>query len=383
MWNQRKYGVVVVTVAVLTACLTTGTDFEVRDDVYMTNDLSFLPLATTGYDIYLIGEEHGQQEVHQLFRIYVEMLYETAGIRDVILEANQHAEEEANAYVLGETATMPVEYWNRLDRLDVLEDIRAFNEKRPNEEKIRVHLVDVDFPLSQLYTHITELITEIDADVVLPTFEEFTALKKSPMLVLVDELREAAADNENVLNELNTIEATIRWWFAIVERDMYFQQYREEALAENIRCVIDELDGAPVAVLYGAWHAQKYSFSNPMRTDPWACRLTEDGISIFSVLAAGISGKYWYESLEEPAGIYTVDTHLDRLQFSDGTTFGEIFDAHPSYAILYVDLSAAQHADIRTFSYSNPDLLPLDEQLAKLFDGVVLFRTVTPSRDNT
>lgn len=57
-------------------------------------------------------------------------------MRDVILEANQHAEEEANAYILGESEEFPEDLWNRLDRFDVLEKIRDVNEELPDREEI-------------------------------------------------------------------------------------------------------------------------------------------------------------------------------------------------------------------------------------------------------
>ncbi|NIV35572.1 MAG: hypothetical protein GWN58_40810, partial [Anaerolineae bacterium] len=71
--------------------------------IYLTSNLSTLPLATSGYDLYVVGEMHGQQQMAELLLSYLAELHRTLGLRDVILEEDQAYEQEANDYVLGVT----------------------------------------------------------------------------------------------------------------------------------------------------------------------------------------------------------------------------------------------------------------------------------------
>jgi len=119
--RERSFLTILIGVSILVGCIRTSseknmTEVEEYPGVYLTNDMSTLPISTSGYDIYLIGEYHGQEEVHLLFIEYLKILHEKIGLRDVILEANQHAEEEANAYILGESEEFPEDLWNRPDR---------------------------------------------------------------------------------------------------------------------------------------------------------------------------------------------------------------------------------------------------------------------------
>jgi hypothetical protein len=101
--------VILIAVSVVTGCLGSFQDKGEKDilalkeylGVYLTNDITALPLAASGYDLYVIGENpHGTREIHHLFIEYLKILHETCGLRDVIMEVNQHANEEANAYAL-------------------------------------------------------------------------------------------------------------------------------------------------------------------------------------------------------------------------------------------------------------------------------------------
>jgi len=247
--RERSFLTILIGVNILVGCIGTSseknmTEVEEYPGVYLTNDMSTLPISTSGYDIYLIGEYHGQEEVHLLFIEYLKILHEKIGLRDVILEANQHAEEEANAYILGESEEFPEDLWNRPDRFDVLEKIRDVNEELPDREEIRVHLVDVDFPIPQLYAHIVELAEEIGAEGIdIPSLEEFEKWDESMMMELVEKL-EKLTEKESTLNELKTVRASIQWYF-----ERYTFSIREEVIARNIQYVLKELNNAPVLAL--------------------------------------------------------------------------------------------------------------------------------------
>jgi len=378
--RERSFLTILIGVSILVGCIRTSseknmTEVEEYPGVYLTNDMSTLPLSTSGYDIYLIGEYHGQEEVHLLFIEYLKILHEKIGLRDVILEANQHAEEEANAYILGESEEFPEDLWNRPDRFDVLEKIRDVNEELPNREKIRVHLVDVDFPIPQLYAHIAELAEEIGAEgIEIPSLEEFEKWDESMMMELVEKL-EKLTEKESTLNELKTVRASIQWCF-----ERYTFSIREEVIARNIQYVLKELNNAPVLALYGAWHACKVT-SNLMSDDTWAQRLIESGISVYSVAATGISGQQWYDS---PPGVYEINEldrwmWLDDIPLDESTTLEDIFDREP-YEILYLDLHINTSLKV-PWQAGEACPAPVNTPLSDVYDGIILFREVHPSRD--
>jgi len=371
-------------VSVLAGCISPfseeyGDIIEVEEypGLYLTNNMNALPLSTSGYDIYLIGEYHGQQEVHLLFIEYLKILHETIGLRDVILEVNQHAGEEANSYVLGESEEFPESLWNRPDRFDILEKIRDVNEELPDREKIRVHLVDVDFPLPQLYTHIVELAEEIGAEgIEIPSLEEFEKWDESMMMELVEKLEELT-EKESTLNELKTVRASIQWYF---ERGYPFS-IREETIARNIQYVMKELNNVPVLALYGAWHACKVT-STLMSDDTWAQRLTDSGISVYSVTVTGISGQRWYDS--PSPGVYEIDDEdrwmwLDEIPLDENTTLENIFDREPDYEILYLDLHINTNLKV-PWQAGESCPAPVNTPLSDVYDGIILFREVHPSR---
>jgi hypothetical protein len=372
-------------VSVLAGCISPFSEeyediIEVEEypGLYLTNNMNALPLSTSGYNIYLIGEYHGQQEVHLLFIEYLKTLHETIGLRDVILEANQHAGEEANSYVLGESEEFPESLWNRPDRFDVLEKIREVNEELPDREKIRVHLVDVNFPLPQLYTHIVELAEEIGAEgIAIPSLEEFEKWDESMMMELVEKL-EKLTEEESTLNELKTVRASIEY---APEKWKVAFDVREETIARNIHYVLRELDGAPVLALYGAYHACKTTSISP-EDDTWTERLTDSGISVYSVTVTGISGQRWYDS--PSPGIYEINEldrwfWLDEIPLDENATLEDIFDREPDYEILYLDLHINTNLKV-PWQAGEACPAPVNTPLSDVYDGIILFREVHPSR---
>ena len=97
---------------------------QLQPGVYATNDVGALPLASSGYQIYIVGEPHGQQEVAELFLSYLASLHTNLGLRDVIMEEDQVYEQDANDFVLGVTDTLRVDLCLRTN---ILTAIRALN----------------------------------------------------------------------------------------------------------------------------------------------------------------------------------------------------------------------------------------------------------------
>jgi hypothetical protein len=79
---------------------------EVRPEVFKAQIPRDLPLPTSDYDIYVIGELYGTQDIPPFFLDYLQVLHDTAGVCDIIIEHAQVYEKEANDYVLGKTETL-------------------------------------------------------------------------------------------------------------------------------------------------------------------------------------------------------------------------------------------------------------------------------------
>ncbi|MGD2247051.1 MAG: hypothetical protein PVF58_01495 [Candidatus Methanofastidiosia archaeon] len=174
--------------------------------VYLTNDINVLPLPTSGYDIYIIGEEHGIHEIKCLFMEYLQMLHKTVPLQSVILEECQFAEKRINDYILGEKENIETERYIP----EILPALRAFNNK--NKEKIRAKAPDVCGSFDIIHEWLSLLKKEIGSSaehIQIPSLADFKALNEDEMLALVHSLIEVT-DNESILNELRTIEASIR-----------------------------------------------------------------------------------------------------------------------------------------------------------------------------
>ena len=369
---KKNYLVILIAACILTGCISTTpasnmstvapkSAVEVRPGVYATNDVSNLPLPTSGYDIYVIGEIHGVHEIQLLFLDYLKMLHGTIGLRDVVLEASQARNKEMNEYVVG----LSDEFHGVL-----LKGIKTFNETLPENEKIRVHAVDIDWTILEIHEHLCALKEEIGTvanQIQIPPLDEFEKWDEEYMLVLVNQIVEIT-DNESVLNELETLRASIRWYFAdrLLNDDLP-AQIREEAITRNIQYVLKELNGASVLVRYGEWHARKGSDSVP-ELYPWAQRLTEVGVSIYSVCIICLGGEVWDYGSEEAV---SVSANPDGIMFADGTTLSNILENAPDYNIIYIDLNQEV--------YISTKLMRIRTSTGKtIFDGVIVFREVTP-----
>ncbi len=359
---------------------------RLRPGVYATNQASALPLPTSGYDVYLIGEAHGEREAHLLTLNYLENLHDTAGLRDIVLERISPAyEREVNEYTLGFSDTLPDRNFLDADILPV--GVRALNETLPEDEKIRVHLVDVDIGLPAIHVHLQALQEQLGTAAErapIPPFAEFRHWSEEEMLALVDQLTEVAGDRDATVHELASVTSSICAYFAWnrFERGeataSEFASIREESTARNIQRLLEELEGRPVLALYGGWHAQKrQAMDIYANAQPWTQRLTEAGIPIYSVLAKGISGH---------AGSSTgysqqVNRDPGQIIFADGTTLATLLDTAPGYNIVYVDLRLHSNASIRLGEELDPEIrFDQDIPAGEIYDGIILFGEVTPVR---
>ena len=373
---KKNYLVILIAACILTACISTTKKevIEVRSGIYATNDVSNLPLPTSGYDIYVIGEEHGMQEIKILFLEYLKILHEATGLRDIILEWPRCYERAVNEYILGISEEVPYEYF-------IFDEIRALNESLPDDEKICIHMPDLDFYIQRIHEHLHDLEERIrTGSVEIPPLDELDEWEEEAMLALVDHFVEVAND-DSIINELETVSASIRFYFANLRiEDRLASQIREETIAKNVQYLLEEIDGAPVLALYGDWHAQKHNamvrYGAIDTCKPWVQLLTESGVSIYSVYTTGIEGN---KRSSLSGNVVSVYKDPDRIQFVDDTTMGDILDVHCDYNIVYVDLRLEDNANTTLGDGTlSPDFK--DIPAGKIFDGLVMFREVSPTK---
>ena len=351
--------------------------------MYVTNDLAALPLPISGYSIYLIGEQPRAHEIHQLFLTYLKMLHEAIGLRDIVLEISQGDERMLNEYLVGLIETFPSPVYRYIS--EILRGIREMNEALPEDEKIRVHLVVVDRDLSLVYEHLKMLQKEIgpDAeDIQLPPLEEFKELSEEELVELVDEFETGGELNGSILNELSTIRSSIHFSFAggysggrsgMCMRLEAFS-IREEAIAQNIQYLLQELNGAPLLVLFGGAHTTKckaYTYISKIpgaeEIPMWAQRLVESGVDVYSLCTFCLSGR---------VGKGFIPISPDDIQFADGTTLDSMLDGISDCNIIYIDLRSEPNRSINLRLPSFKSEIPAGE----IFDGLIIFREITPAQ---
>lgn len=374
--KQRLTTVLLLVILTLTACV----NQEIRPGVYVTDEPDNLPLPTEGYRVYIIGEEHGTREAKLLFISYLKRLNKEAGLRDVILEEDQVYESAANAFVLGESDTLIHEMCLRNDILTL---IREFNVTLSENEKVRVHLVDVDSPLSAIQLHLQLLREQIGApaaSIQIPELAEFETWSPAQMYNLVSAL-ETAGDNIAVLNGLQTVHDSLRWYFLGDRMDsttpsspfvtVLTAPIRENVITQNIQFLLSSMGEKPLLAFFGATHGIKvWAISNSPDKGftSWAQRIAESGVSVYSVNFFGLSGDSFWRGSEI--------SYPDRetIQLPDGTSLGQLLmDANQN--ILYVDLRMDENAT---------SILPpgyADFPAGQVYDGQVIFKVVTPMED--
>lgn len=350
---------------------------EVRLGIYMSNDPADFSFPTSGYDVYILGETHGNQEAKQVFQTYLKSLYENAGVRDVVLEEDQGYESDANAYVQGRTDTLPQ---GLCLRTDILGQIRKFNETISPDEKVTVHLVEVDSPLSVVYRHLIELHERLGAkakSIQTPSLSEFESWSPRQFIDLLTELENAAAGQPDILHELRTVRLSFRWYTMGNDMDQgtgnqTFATMREQISTQNMQYLVTQLGGKPILAFYGAGHGTKaYTAPNLSEEDKsWGQRLNDSGIPVYTLYVLGVSGNgFWRgESIEYPAS-------LGEFQFEDGTFLPSLFESHPGTGILYADLRAEENVTIKSPSDR------MDIPAYQVFDGLVIFKEFTPMQD--
>ena len=372
---------VLLVVALLWGCARAETlsATEVRPGVYMSNDPIDFPFPTSGYTVYIVGESHGNRETKLVFQAYLKKLYEKAGLRDVILEEDQAHEIEANAYIHGLSDELPSALCLRAD---ILQQIREFNLNLPDEEKVTVHLVDVDSPLPIIYKHLAELYRQLGdkgESISFPDLSEFRGWNGKKMRKLIDEVRSVSTGQPDIINGLDTVSLSLEWYFLGNRLEIgwprgtraKFAPIREDVITNNIEYILKQLNGKPVLAFFGAAHGMKVMADPTFPVEgfkSWAERLVDENVEVYSLAMFGASGKsFWHER-----SLPSDEEFLREFKLTDGISLISLFDTYTIPDIVYTDLQAEENSTIRL----SPDLL--DVPASQLFDGVVIFRKFNP-----
>ena len=383
--KTRMFAGILLIVIILGGCVVAGettSAIEVRPGVVMSNDPADLPIPTSGYSVYFVGESHGNHEAKAVLRGYLKRLYEEAGLRDMILEEDQAYEAEANAFVHGTNEELPDELCLRAD---VLKIIRDFNSGLPDNELVTVHLVDVDSPLTAIYRHLAELHQEMGTSseaISFPEFSDFREWHGQAIYELIEKLRNASIDEPNLINALETVKLSLDWYYIGNRLEIgwprgsraTFAPIREDVITKNIKFVLTQLGDRPVLAYFGLFHGMKAQGDpNPPVEGfkSWGERLADENIAVFSLVMFGASGEsFWHKRT-----LLSDEEFLQGFLLPDGTSILSLFDAYPDQNIVYTDLHAAENSAIRL----STDLL--DVPASQLFDGTIVFRKFTPMED--
>jgi hypothetical protein len=362
-----------------------------RQGVYITNDPGDLPLPSSGYEIYLIGEQiHGTNEVHMFLLKYLQILHESTGLRDVALENGRGYERAVNQYVMGLSENTSVYWYTGWE--GILEGIKSYNQDLPDGEKIRLHLVDVHGELSTIYAYMEELkemMGPVADQIEVPPLSKFEQLDESDMLALLDQFGEIRDNPPALTADLDTLRASIKYHFTMdqVNRGIVpigaAIKIRDECIASNVLYVLNALDGSSLLALYGGWHAQKRRLVQAVEinghmasinAEPWAEILANSGVDIYSLLVGGLTGK------AHPHLIMNVESDPGEIYFPDGSTLADLLNKVPDNEVIYIDLRSNANGAVRIGKNFDPWTIYDGEMPAEeAFDGLILFKEVTPT----
>lgn len=322
---------------VLAGGAATGRGEELRPGVWAGPDLSALPLPVSGYQVYLLGEQHGVKETEGLLAQYLARLYAGAGLRDVAFEEDAVYEREAEDFVNGKSSGLPETLCLRAGFLQV---IRHFNEGRTGTGLVRVHLVDIDTPATAIRQHLLSIKERVAAAAALRVPDAMGIRKHG--LKVVDGL-EKLPGAAPVSGELRTVRYSIIAYQQGLEvgtgapKGSPYLDAREEAISRNIQDLLHEQDCPAVLALYGSDHVSKAQRKDggPGRDrpfEPMALRLQQSGVKVFSLVTYPLAGHTSWRGRRGELPYAASDGSL-----ADGETLDRVLAAAPGATLLYVD----------------------------------------------
>ncbi len=331
--------------------------------VFVATHAKDLPLPSSGYQVYMIGEYHGLEENAAFQLEYLQILYK-AGLRDVAIEEKSVYQQQAQAYVDGTSDSLTPALCLRAAILDGIRRLNADHRDAP----VRIHLPDVDSPASAIREHLLALQKRIPgaSSVAIPEASKI----KTNGIEAADRLKQFHVDS-GIASELRTIRHSIGAYQNGLEADTGrakgspYLEDREQAVASNIEDLIRIRKIPSLLVIYGSDH-----LSRTMRKDggpnrdqqfaPLALRLQTSGISVYSVVTFPLSGKSFWRGQSGDMMWSAADGHL-----ASGVTFDKLLAAKPAASLLYIE-TKREHAT-----------LPSQDISRYAVDAFLLFRSTT------
>lgn len=339
---------------------------EIRPGIWAGSQPQTLPLPTRGYQAYLVGELHGLEENEEFQLQYLTLLHKTSDLRDVAIEEKAVYEDQAQAYVDGRSDTLPEALCLRAG---VLHGIRLLNTSLRKDDRIRVHLTDIDSPAAAIRQHLVALKKRIpsDANVSIPEANEV----KERGLETVGQLKLLRIDSRT-RSELRTVEHSIRAYQQGLEVDIGrpkgspYLEDREQAIASNIADLLRIREIRSLLALYGSDHVSKSKRKDggPNRDQPFspmALRLEQSGIRIFCLVTFPLAGRSSWRGYQSELLWKPNDGRL-----ASGETFDEVLATVPQARFIYVD-TKRQHVRLPSTDVSNFAV-----------DAFLLFPSATP-----
>jgi hypothetical protein len=310
---------------------------ELRPGVWASRDVSALPLPVSGYDLYMIGELHGVRENEAVLIAYLTKLYAEAGLRDVALEEQPAYRREAQAYVAGESKSLPERLCLRAGIFDAL---RRFNEGRSGSGLVQVHLVDIDLNANAIRDHLLALKQQIpgsDAARV-PAAGEIKAQGEATVATLERLTSDAAmrAELRTVRHSIRAHQQGLDGSTGPVKGSPYLDD-REDAIVSNLTELLHSRQGRPVLALYGSDHVSKNVLHNggPSQDKdfpPAALRMERAGIKVFSMVTLPLTGRSNWRGREGELMWTASDGSL-----ASGETLDRVLASSAETAFLYID----------------------------------------------
>jgi len=330
------------------------------------------------------------QELHDFALDYLARLQRFSGLRDLILEEDQVFQRAAQAYVDGESPDIPP---GACLSGDLLYGVRQLNDGLPQDERVRVHFVDLDSTIHNVHLHMQILQQALGtraAGIQIPILQEFETWTYEEQLAVAQELA-AVGDEGPLMREIETVRASLLWLAngnGIPPEDPLgielpvtlvpgSQWVREETIARNILALVEKKRAHPALVSYGAWHTQKYPalpFFNevsPFDNYPLVQRLGDAGIPLYTLAlyanqgtSAGRGKIVNVTPWIDPSQIYLGDMRLSWL----------LQEAAPNNH-LFVDFRIEPNAS--AILGARFGLV----RAGRVFDGLLLFREVHAMQD--
>jgi len=337
----------------------------IRPGLFAAADVRALPLRTSGYQVYMIGEAHGIDNNVDFQMQYLRLVY-AHGVRDVALEEDAVYENDAQEFTDGRAREFSPHLCLRAPMLRAIHD---FNAPLRQTDRVRVHLIDIDSPAAAIRRHLDMVKARLQATrVTIPTDADI-ARRGLDIVSQLTSLATNAADR----SALRTIGFSIQALRDGLEVDTGptkgspYLESREQAVASNI---VDIAKDSPILVVYGSDHVSRTlrHDAGPNRDRPLkpvAQRLEAAGLKVYTVITQPLGGASRWRGQTGELMWTAADGHL-----ATGETMDAVLKAAPGAHFIYVDPRTERTA------------VPSDDIGRMAPDAFVLFGRATPMPDS-